>query len=310
MSRPDCQGSSEEECCGGSELIENACLPDCEQACVPPKKLRPVESEKRWSYYDITDINSLKVHDWCSVYPCGSRQSPINLDIKNSSVCEKANFPKLVFKYKTKDVETIQNTGTGVKFSSYGKSKITGGPLHNDIYQLAQFHFHWGKTCNTGSEHLLDGKQFPGELHLVHFNQKYGCISEAIKYGDGLCVVGVFMKEQKNNNLSYKMLTDQLCKVEESWSEYPFLFDYASFDPSMLLPKNIQDYTFYEGSLTTPPLNESVLWINLLQPVSVSNNQFQAFRSLMNPIGKPIFDNYRPVQDLKCRKIQLHQQKK
>lgn len=40
---------------------------------------------------------------------------------------------------------------------------VTGGPLDGP-YRLKQFHFHWGKKHNVGSEHTVDGKSFPSEV--------------------------------------------------------------------------------------------------------------------------------------------------
>lgn len=34
-------------------------------------------------------------------------------------------------------------------------------------YQLAQFHFHWGPNDKEGSEHTVDGKQYPLEVRKV-----------------------------------------------------------------------------------------------------------------------------------------------
>lgn len=31
-------------------------------------------------------------------------------------------------------------------------------------YQLAQFHFHWGRNDSEGSEHTVDGKMYPLEV--------------------------------------------------------------------------------------------------------------------------------------------------
>ena len=41
-------------------------------------------------------------------------------------------------------------------------------------YQFAGLHFHWGSESNEGSEHTVEGKAYPLELHLVHFNSEYG----------------------------------------------------------------------------------------------------------------------------------------
>jgi len=40
---------------------------------------------------------------------------------------------------------------------------VSGGDL-SGTYSLVQFHFHWGKTNDKGSEHLIDGKSYPLEV--------------------------------------------------------------------------------------------------------------------------------------------------
>ncbi len=47
---------------------------------------------------------------------------------------------------------------------------------------------------------------------------------------------------------------------------------FTNFDPSTLLPCCL-DYWTYDGSLTTPPLLESVTWIVCKEPISVSSGQ-------------------------------------
>lgn len=103
---------------------------------------------------------------------------------------------------------------------------ISGGGL-NDIFNFAQFHLHWGANSNKGSEHLINSKRlvqyiytcvlllysdliiysnhiylrilisyslsYPAELHLVHYNTKYGTLTEATKHSDGLAVLGIFL---------------------------------------------------------------------------------------------------------------------
>jgi carbonic anhydrase len=64
-----------------------------------------------------------------------------------------------------------------------------------DRYQLDQVHAHWGETDAEGSEHLLDGQQFCGEMHFVHWNQtKYEDVNQALNHDDGLSVIGIFYK--------------------------------------------------------------------------------------------------------------------
>lgn len=265
--------------------------------------VEPPQRDLRWGYYDEQDHESLKVHDWPSVYPVGIRQSPIDLTTKDPSTSSHIEYPTpLHFDYKSGDVFKVINTGTGVKFTATGTSSITGGPLGEDFFQLEQFHFHWGSDNKRGSEHFLDGKVFPAELHLVHYNSKYFNCEEALNHSDGLCVVGVFIGAQESTNKKFRPVTDVLKKVVPFEKEELFNPD-GSFNPANLLPSNLEHFSFYPGSLTTPPLNESVLWVNMLEPVEIGVAQLDLFRNLTNKIGKKIVDNYRPVQELHDRKI-------
>lgn len=39
------------------------------------------------------------------------------------------------------------------------------------------------------------------QLHFVHWNTKYGSFGEALKHGDGLAVLGVFVEVNFTSNL-------------------------------------------------------------------------------------------------------------
>lgn len=55
--------------------------------------------------------------------------------------------------------------------------------------------------------------------------------------------------------------------------------EFTKFDAGCLLPNNTEDYWTYHGSLTTPPLTESVTWIVMKQPIEVSHDQVQVVAS-------------------------------
>lgn len=63
--------------------------------------------------------------------------------------------------------------------------------------------------------------------------------------------------------------------------------DFPNFNPSSLLPKAL-DYWTYPGSLTTPPLLESVTWVVLKEPISVSSQQVRLLKSggALSPGGR------------------------
>ena len=71
---------------------------------------------------------------------------------------------------------------------------ISGGGLVGS-YNFTSMHWHWSNSLTTGgSDHTVNGKTYPVEMHLVHMNSKYKSINEAIKNKDGLAVLGVFME--------------------------------------------------------------------------------------------------------------------
>ncbi|XP_073911602.1 carbonic anhydrase 5A, mitochondrial isoform X5 [Castor canadensis] len=211
--------------------------------------------------------------------------------------------------------------------------RISGGPLKNH-YRLKQFHFHWGASDESGSEHAVDNHVFPAELHIVHWNSvKYPNFKEAVAGEDGLAVVGVFLKLGAPHQALQK-LVDVLpeikhkvsCAQESAQTDKPNRVEPWSthkerqqdsraavgpFDPSCLLPA-CQDFWTYEGSLTTPPLAESVTWIIQQRSVEVSPSQLSAFRTLLfsarGEEEEVMVNNYRPLQPLLDRKVRSSSQ--
>ncbi|XP_020761504.2 carbonic anhydrase 5A, mitochondrial isoform X4 [Odocoileus virginianus] len=239
---------------------------------------------------------------WCSQVPCaqrrrndalhpvwkgpasvpgGTRQSPINIRWRDSVY--DPQLKPLGVSYNAEACLYVWNTGYlfQVEFDdSTEGSGISGGPLENH-YRLKQFHFHWGAVNEWGSEHMVDNHAYPAELHLVHWNTvKYQNYTDAVMGADGLAVVGVFLKDMRAA--------------------------LGPFQPSCLLPA-CQDYWTYPGSLTTPPLSESVTWIIHKKPIEVAQDQLAAFRSLLFSVPgeeeKTMVNNYRPLQPLMNRKV-------
>lgn len=241
---------------------------------------------------------------WCKLHPIanGNNQSPI--DIKTSETKRDPSLKPLSISYNPATAKEIVNVGHSfhVNFEdSDNRSVLKGGPL-SESYRLRQFHFHWGSTDDCGSEHLVDGATFSAELHLVHWNStKYPSFADAASQADGLVIVGVLMKVGQANPNLQKVL-DALKTVKTKNKKAPF----TNFDPSVLLP-SCPDYWAYFGSLTHPPLHESVTWIIFKETISVSAEQLAQFRSLLaNAEGDQevcIKQNYRPPQPLKGRTV-------
>lgn len=69
--------------------------------------------------------------------------------------------------------------------------RLTGGPLSTD-YKLHSIHFHWGTDNNVGSEHTVNGKAYPMEMHVVHTKNDLS-FEEAKNSPNGLAVIGYFI---------------------------------------------------------------------------------------------------------------------
>ncbi|XP_044268969.1 carbonic anhydrase 1 [Tribolium madens] len=213
---------------------------------------------------------------WAKCYPeaAGDRQSPVDIQ----QVCLKSfnTNRKLTWRYVPENTEDVTNTGYCWKVHVNGEgSELSGGPLEGK-YILEQFHCHWGETNDQGSEHTVNGQKFAGELHLVHWNStKYHSFCEAAKHPDGLCVIGVFLKAGKRHPELDK-ITAQLSRVEYKGQRAKIG---VPLNPGLFIPEESGYYT-YQGSLTTPPCSECVIWIVFKEPIEVSHEQLVAFRNL------------------------------
>ncbi len=142
----------------------------------------------------------------------------------------------------------------------------------DDLYLLEQFHFH------TPSEHTIDHRHYPMELHLVHHNERHET-----------AVVAVFMEEGKHNPFFEAFLEHAPAKAGEVNDDRNH-----AVNPINLLPER-KSYYLYSGSFTTPPCSEGVAWIVMQDSIEVSAEQIKKFRSLVG------HDNVRPIQPLHKR---------
>lgn len=184
----------------------------------------------------------------CSV---GSQQSP--LDIVGAV---KAELPPITIDWKNGGGEIV-NTGHTIQVNMPAGSKLSRG---DKTYELLQFHFH------APSEHLVDGKTFPMEVHFVHKNES------------GLGVLGVFFTPGAANATFAGLAAAFPAKGGEKAT--------ADVDPNGMLPKTL-DYWTYEGSLTTPPCSEIVDWMVAMEPIEVAASDIEKFTALYSMNARP-----------------------
>ena len=205
-------------------------------------------------------------------------QSPIALE-RNSSLW--VILPAFKFNGYDKPLSpiTLSNNGETAKldfptsFKTNQIPSIGSGGLLLSQYRFAQMHFHWGSsTAKGGSEHTLEGKRYAAELHLVHYNTKYGSITEAINYSDGLAVIGVLMDVGPKIHIGFGKIVNGLSKVKKANTKTT-LPQPLRFDELLPLPKDRKNFFQYHGSLTTPQYQQIVTWTVFEMPISVSESQ-------------------------------------
>jgi len=244
-----------------------------------------------WGYK--TDNGPSNWHKWYPVASEGTRQSPIDivtLDVDGAS----EEDPSLVATYEPTADLAIENTGASwmVKLAPV-PSSLKGGPLDpKDEYKVLQMHAHWGSVDGQGSEHTVNGVSYSAELHIVHYNTKYKTPENAVDKPDGLAVLGMFLKigdAHPELEKVCEMLEDIKVKGQGTVLK-------RAVDPDQLLPENRSFYT-YLGSLTTPPLFESVTWIVFEQPIEISKEQLEEMRDIREGSDREtdrVVDNFRP----------------
>ena len=215
-------------------------------------------------YWDYENTNWEEISD----SECRSAvQSPVN--IVTEDVIE-ADLADIEYEYEPFAMRIVDN-GHTIQVHGTEDSYIT---VEGKRYQFRQFHFHYP------SEHTIDGKQYPMEMHLVH--QEEGT--------SNLAVLGIFLEEAQNSN---EFLQKVLAEIPEE-KEQEVTTD-VQVDLSDYIPPSQVHYT-YIGSLTTPPCTVGVDWIVFSEPIQASREQLDMFSSRYS-------NNARPPQPLNNRRV-------
>lgn len=195
----------------------------------------------------------------------GTAQSPINF--VTDSISSNSELSAIKFNYGKTTTDIINNLHT-IQFNVSDSNSIE---LNGKDYKLVQFHYH------ALSEHTVNGKYFPIEVHFVHMHSD-----------TDFAVVGLFIEEGAENKL-FKNFLDKFPTTEGEYKSENII------NLMSLLPDN-KSYFSYNGSLTTPPCSEVVNWYVLQKTIFASKEQIEKFSKILD-------NNYRPIQALNGRKI-------
>ncbi|KAH3857640.1 carbonic anhydrase 9-like [Dreissena polymorpha] len=283
-----------------------------------------VPASFHWGYHGYEGPKN-----WPLYYPeCGnSSQSPINIpdpDVPDMVFDSSMGLDTLTFNnYDQAFIGNMSNNGHSLQIDIDPSANlfIKNGGLAG-TFRAAHFHFHWGSSLHNGSEHTIKEQSYPMEMHIVHYNDKYGGIAEAASKQDGLAVVGFFVNGSEENNTYFSTIVRALEHVKYRNSPKYEINDlrltYITNKDLRLNDTHGKHLTFYryKGSLTTPGCAETVTWTVMEPTINMGTSQIAAFRDLAYKTKGTITDkdkiseNYRPVQPLNSRNVYMSLNKK
>ncbi|NWZ98530.1 CAH14 anhydrase, partial [Nesospiza acunhae] len=245
---------------------------------------------------------------WHEGHPeCGGRaQSPI--DIATSRAQPDPSLPPLLpegYEHPESPQLTLANNGHTAVLALPPSLRLRGLPR---TFAAVQLHFHWGRPGNAaGAEHLLDGHRVPAEVPGLPCNSSRNG-SGGGKWG-GSCPL--------TDPSSLPQLGDDPHPAYDNILRHLGSIRYAgqtaaipSFSIRELLPEHLERYYRYNGSLTTPPCSQSVLWSLLPQPVRISRAQLEQLQGSLYSTEEGeqeepqlLVDNFRAPQELNQRLV-------
>ncbi|XP_046637179.1 carbonic anhydrase 2-like [Daphnia pulicaria] len=265
----------------------------------PIRQLR--EDSEDWNYKNPNDW--VKSFDKCA----GREQSPIDLRVATAI---RNHFPEFKFHgYEVLLRMEIRNNGHSVELKPALSEAttflpyITGGGLNN-AYIFHSLHFHWSDNSARGSEHTINSVYFPAELHVIHYNHKYGSFENAAQNSDGFAILAILIELERQSNPIFRHIVSQLGKIKMKKQKALLTSPIILSD---ILPDNTKDFYRYHGSLTTPNCEETVIWTVFTTPIAVSETQLNAFRfKVYDSDDERMVMNWRPLQWSNNRKIYLN----
>ncbi|NWS23413.1 CAH14 anhydrase, partial [Polioptila caerulea] len=229
---------------------------------------------------------------WHEGHPeCGGRaQSPI--DIGTARAQPDLSLPPLQpegYEHPQSPQLTLANNGHTAVLALPPSLRLRGLP---HTFTALQLHFHWGRPGHAaGAEHLLDGHRAPAEVPGDTGGRPGNCSENGA--GGGKWMRNGVGKEDGNRSGVRKWHGS--CVGNDCGEGC-----YAHLDR----------YYRYNGSLTTPPCFQSVLWTLFPQPVRISRAQLEQLQGSLYSTEEAepeepqlLVDNFRAPQELNQRLV-------
>lgn len=143
--------------------------------------------------------------------------------------------------------------------------------------------------------------RFGLELHIVSHEQRFKNFSTAVRNKRGVAVLGVLFHVADAKNLVLKNLLDSAESVKDTAGQSSDVK--LPMVPEQFLPNDRSQYFRYEGSLTTPSCDESVVWTVLKSSIPFAIDQIERFKQVKDSNGTQLTHNFRLIQNLNARPL-------
>uniref|UniRef100_F6WBR6 Carbonic anhydrase-related protein 10 n=1 Tax=Xenopus tropicalis TaxID=8364 RepID=F6WBR6_XENTR len=275
----------------------------------------PKIHEGWWTYKEVVQGSFVPVPSFwglvnsawnlCAV---GKRQSPVNIETSHM-IFDPFLTPLRINTGGRKVSGTMYNTGRHVslRLDKEHLVNISGGPLTYS-HRLEEIRLHFGSEDGQGSEHLLNGQAFSGEVQLIHYNHElYTNVTDAAKSPNGLVVISIFIKVTDSSNLFLNRMLNRDTITRITYKNDAYLLQGLNIEE--IYPET-SSFITYDGSMTIPPCYETASWIIMNKPIYITRMQMHSLRLLSQNQPSQIFssmsDNFRPVQSLNNRCIRTN----
>ena len=195
----------------------------------------------------------------------GQQQSPVDI-----TGYEMTDAEPISFLYDS-DAAAVRNDGRFVNIDYAPGSMLSVG---KQIFELKSAHLH------SPSEHWIDGVSFAAELHLVHAD------------ADGLLVAVALLFKMGAPSAAVEAILDDAPAAGSTVSAGTTL-NAGGYAPDKL------GYYQYDGSKTTPPCQEPIVWFVMREPKTISQEQVNRLLALSDG------PNNRPVQPTGSRVVKV-----
>ncbi|KAK2782296.1 hypothetical protein FQN53_000112 [Emmonsiellopsis sp. PD_33] len=201
----------------------------------------------------------------------GTCQSPINI---NGSIAQEPTGI-VAMNVAAQDVK-FENLGTNVEVVIAGTTMVNGRE-----FVMEQFHFH------TPSEHVINGEQFPAEVHMVHSAKDPDNPEE-------VAVISLVIQATASDSVhSLDTVISHISQIPTAGDSV----DITQLDISDIVTTvNALPMFTYTGSLTTPPCTEGVPFFILAEAMPLHIDTVNALKAVVGHNARFLQQNI-PAQE-------------